>query len=191
MKSYKVQNTYADAREVYPSLNSIFQVLLGPMKVWYLFIENYKRTAHYNLRLKRAQYLVPCRPKLLFLPLLPPKGFKSWRYSIPGRMRKHKLKLEVQPVSRLLQLPRELRTRIYKEILGADGIHILLKDCRVYGIPCLEPVDEEHAWEKRCKCRRGWPKTKNTDDGLVMMSSFEYPKPGIGMMGLMLSCRLM
>jgi hypothetical protein len=189
MKSYKVQNTYADAREVYPSLNSIFRFFQSSIHIWYLFIENYQRTEHYKLRLKRAQYPVPCRPKLLFLPLLPPKDFKSWRYSIPGCLRKHEL--EFQPVSRLLHLPRELRMRIYKEILGADGIYILLKDCRVYGIPCLEPVDEEHAWEKRCKCRRGWPKTRKTDDGLVMMSSFEYPKPGIGMMRLMLSCRLM
>jgi hypothetical protein len=69
--------------------------------------------------------------------------------------------------------------RIYKDILGADAIHVLLKDCRIYGIPCLEPVDEERAWEIRCKCRRGWPKTKMMDEGLMMMSSFEYPKPGI------------
>ena len=76
---------------------------------------------------------------------------------------------------------------VYEMALGANEIHVLLKDRRIYGVPCMYPVPEERAWEIRCKCRRGWPITRKDE----VMNRFAYPDPGIGMVPLMLVCRLM
>lgn len=189
MKSYSPKNecTNVQVQATRPTL--ILRILCTPLRIWFFIIDEYERTELHKLRVKRRQYPTPRRPRSRYMSPLLLRNPKKWRHALLGRLRKEEV--VDQSASLFLHLPPDVRMQIYQEVLGATSIHILLKDRRIYGIPCIEPVSEERAWEIRCKCRRGWPEVKMTDEGPVMMSKFVYPRPGIGMMGLMLSCWLM
>ncbi|KAF2793009.1 hypothetical protein K505DRAFT_47036 [Melanomma pulvis-pyrius CBS 109.77] len=189
MKSYSPKNECTNVQVEATGPTLIFRILRTPLRIWSLIIDEYERTELHKLRVKRRQYPTPSRPRPRYMSSLLPRDPRNWKLALLGRLRKEEV--VDQPMSLFLRLPSDVRVQIYHEVLGATSIHILLKDRRIYGIPCIEPVSEERAWEIRCKCRRGWPEVKMTDEGPVMMNKFVYPRPGIGMMGLMLSCRLM
>jgi hypothetical protein len=92
--------------------------------------------------------------------------------------------------SRLFRLPGELRNRIFEDIAGAhENAHMLVRNGKVFSVKCKQPGNNaddfvghsewDHAWSS---CRGNLPMLLDTPE------IYQTPH-GMGVMGLLCSCR--
>lgn len=140
-----------------------------------------------KLRVKQRDYPQPLEPRNQFLALLPPRNPLKWKRAVVNGARSKAPRL--QEGSGFCRLPVEVRMMIYELVLGTDEVHVILnKQGLLYGFPCRHKLSDGARWAKKCQCRLGWdngrrPRGRN--------KWWDYPRPGIGMMGLALTCRFM
>ncbi|KAF2109839.1 hypothetical protein BDV96DRAFT_225827 [Lophiotrema nucula] len=95
-----------------------------------------------------------------------------------------KMVTENQLQSLLFKLPYELRRLIYEEVVGDLAVHVTKMDDKLCAYPC---TDAHKLIRQRC-----WLKPARlslTGKAVRPGIPFQFHDPGIGMMGLLMSCR--
>lgn len=141
----------------------------------------YRRSKRKLLRFKHA------------LPALPSPQVPStinplkWKRALRNRKTKEP---RGHTEARFFRLPMEIRFMIYERVLGSNIIHIRRdRKNRAHGIPCLDPQQDKR---KMCICLKGVETGEYRTQGCVHgIPIMEFPRPGIGVVGTMLACRMM
>lgn len=101
-----------------------------------------------------------------------------------------------QTQSRLFQLPAELRLMIYNYVVGSRKIHIVHTTSRqLAAFPCTHDSETVSSDENVCNCVSENVVHANKQTGCTFVEDILAPvtceRPGIGILSLLQSCRLM